>query len=666
MSVRNSHTSRTERVILLSCAFLILVHLIASFFPHLRLWGINQFHYFPLELRITLSVIGFLVLVPRVNRLVVRLLARAFMPPAEKLRRLNKHALYSFISLLSLVPFWLLRAKTPLLGDGYLRAGELKLGSLFSITEPLDFYLHLLFFKLVGGDGYTTYAVLSCVAGALYIFLILLLSDLWGKDGKEKLFIFSILATVGAIQLFFGYIESYSLMFAALTGYVLFSLRYLKGKSGFLWPSLFLLLAGGFHLSALSVSPSLFYLAFAKLPEPDRSKAPSVRFANIVVLVCLTSVIGLGLYLLGTYSSEGAASSFLIYPFGRGEAFYSFFSLAHLLDFLNHQLLISPVSLILWTAVLSLFWTLTRFRESASKFLGWVTACSFAFALLVDPKLGYARDWDLFTFTGLGVSLLGIYLFNSVFSIEQQTAKIGEARVMDTSRITLVLVVTSLVLTLPWVAINASESKSIARLEDLLKVDGKRAAHGYEVLACYFRDKGQQLRAAESWEKAIAINPLARYLGALGNAYSRLRIYDQAIEAYDRSLEMEPDGPAAHMLHRSLGHCLAKTGGYDEAVDHLKKAIALKPGQPEYYYALGNVLGEAGRYEEAVTYFETLLRLDPGNVTVYKKLGMCYARLGRREEAKKYLEAYLKSMPKHGPGIRGMIDSIEIETESNR
>ncbi len=666
MFVRNSHTSRTERVILLSCAFLILVHLVASFFPHLRLWGINQFHYFPLGLRITLSAIGLVVLVPRVNRLVVRLFARAFMPPAEKLRRLNKYALYSVISLLSLIPFWLLRAKTPLLGDGYLRAGELKLGSLFSITEPLDFYLHLLFFKLVGVDGYTTYAIMSCVAGGLYIFLILLLSDLWGKDGKEKLFIFSILATVGAVQLFFGYIESYSLMFAALTGYVLFSLRYLKGKSGFLWPCIFLLLAGGFHLSALFVLPSLFYLALAKLPEPGRSKAPSVRFANIVILLCLTSVIGLGLYLLRTYSSEGTIGSFLIHPFGTGEGFYSFFSLAHLLDFLNHQLLISPVSLILWTAVLALFWRLTGFRESASKFLGWLMACSFAFALLVDPKLGYARDWDLFAFTGLGVSLLGIYLFISVFRIEQQTAKSDETRVMDFSRVTLVLVVTSLLFTLPWVAINASEGKSISRFEDLLRVDQKRAAHGYEVLACYFRDQGQQLRAAESWEKAIAVNPLPRYLGALGNAYSRLRRYDQAIEAYGRSIQMEPGGRAAHMLHRSLGHCLAKTGDYDEAVDHLKKAIALEPGQPEYYYALGNVLGEAGRYEEAVPYFETLLRLEPGNVTAYRKLGMCHARLGRKEEAENYLELYFKSMPKEGPGIRGTIDSIEIEIESGR
>ena len=666
MSARNSHINRMGRIILLSCAFLILVHLIASFFPHLRVWGINQFHYFPLGLRIALSAIGLLVLIPGVNGLLVRLLARAFLPPAEKLRRLNKYTLYSVISLLSLIPLWLLRAKTPLLGDGYLRAGELKLGSLLSITEPLDFYLHLVFFELVGVDGYTTYAVMSCVAGGLYIFLILLLSDLWGKDGKEKLFIFSILATLGTTQLFFGYIESYSFMYVTLTGYLLFSLRYLKGKSGFLWPSLFLLLAAGFHLSALFVLPSLFYLAFAKLPEPDRSKAQSARFVNIVILVCLTSVIGLALYLLRTYSSDGNFSSFLIYPFGSKESSYSFFSSAHLLDFLNHQLLISPVGLVLLLALFAFFRRQADSKERWFKFVGLVAVCSLSFALLVDPKLGYARDWDLFAFAGPGVSLLAALILVNVFRTLQQTGENIKGRVMDLSRSTLVLVVASLVSTLPWVCINASEDKSIARFHDLLTIDQERAAYGYEIVACYFRDQGRYSKAAESWRKAIAVNPLPRYFAALGVAYSKLGRYGEAIQAFDRSLKWEPRGPAAHETHRNLGHCMAKTGRYDEAVDHLKKAIELKPNNAEYYYALGNILGSAERYEEAVPYFKTVLRLNPGNVTVYRKLGICYAKLGNKEEAEKYLEAYFNLRPRDAFGTKRMVDSIEIEIESDR
>ncbi len=671
-SIRESLKWRMERLILLACAFLILIHLIASFFPHLRLWGINQLHYFPLGFRIAVCAIGLLILIPKINKILAQVLVEVFAWIAERFKKMNKYLIYSAISVLSLIPLWLLRAKTPLLGDGYLRAGEIGLGRLYSITEPLDFYLHLLVSKLFGLDGYTTYGVLSCIAGALLIFLILLFCDLWGKHGEEKLFIFLILVSMGATQLFFGYIESYSFMYVAMTAYILFGARYLKQKSGFLWPCFFFLLAASFHLSALFVLPSLFYLAFATLPQSAKLKVRRIhrtkraKFANMVSLVCVISLIGLGLYLLKAYSPEGSSGSFLIYPFGGGESFYSFFSSVHLLDFVNHQLLISPVSIVLWVLILVLFWKAINFRENVVRFLMWVMVCSFGFALLVDPKLGYARDWDLFAFSGLGVTLLGLYLMVNIFRKEKVLELNHEPYGAWLSRVTLILFVTSLISTLPWILVNASEVKAIARFEYLLKTDVKRAAHGYENLACYFRDKGEHEETIELWKKAIAINPIPRYVTLLGNAYRRLKRYDQAIEALDRSIKMEPDRPTIHFLHRDLGITLARVGRYDEAVSQLKKAISLKPNRATYYYDLGNILGRVRRHEEAVPYFEMALRLDPSNINAYKSLGICYARMGKKEEAKRYLETYLKSMPPDAGGIKGIIDSIQIEIEHGR
>lgn len=656
-STRAVFSARMGRLVLFTCVFLILIHLIASFFPHLRLWGISQLHYFSLEFRLGVSAIGLLILVPKINRILAEALGRVFSWLAERFKRINRYLVYLAISLLSLIPFWFLRAKTPLLGDGYLRAGEVKIGVLYSITEPLDFYLHLLVSKLSGMDGYTTYGILSCTAGALYIFLILLVCDLWGKNGKEKLFIFLILATVGSIQLFFGYIESYSFMYVAMIAYILSGMRYLKQKSVFVWPCVFLLLAASFHQSALFVLPSLFYLAFVRLPHHTKIKAERVNFFNIVSLVCVISLIGAGLYLLKTHSPEEPPGSFLIYPFGGKESFYSFFSLAHLLDFVNHQLLISPVSLVLWMAPLVLLWKAINLKENVVKFLMWLMVCAFAFALLVDPKLGYARDWDLFAFGGQSITLLGLYLALEVFRKE---------RIAQLSRVTLIFIVTSLISTLPWILVNASEEKAIARFKDLLKIDEKRAAHGYETLACYFRDKGEHQKTVKLWEKAIAINPNPRYFAALGNTYLWLKRYDQAMEALGRSIQMAPDSPGIHVAHRDLGNTLAAMERYDEAVSQLKKAISLKPRRSEYYYTLGKILGRAGRYEGALPYFEMTLRLDPGDTDALRMLGITYAVIGKKEEAKRYLETYLKSMPKDAPKIKEIIHRIENEIEYGR
>ncbi|MGB7061622.1 MAG: tetratricopeptide repeat protein [Candidatus Zixiibacteriota bacterium] len=664
--------NRLQITILATCGLLILARIVASFFPHLRFWGLSQLHYFSLEFRIGLSVIGLLILIPRVNKIVAGVLGRVFDSIAERLKKMNRYLLYSATSFLSLIPFWLLRSRTPLLGDGYMRAGEIRMGKLFSVAEPLDALLHLLFSKFFGLDAYTTYGVLSCLAGGLFVFLLLLLCDLLGENGREKLLIFSVVLTMGATLLFFGYIESYTLMYAAMAGYVLFAVRYLKGRGGFLLPCVFMVLTAGFHLSAIFVLPSLFYLAFAPVIPGSGQKVRKSRFVNPVILTFVTALIGLGFYVVRAGSSQGSVGHLLIYPFGGGDEGYSFFSLGHLLDFVNHQILVSPVNVVLWMVLLLLFWRRISLKDNVARFLFWLGICSLGFALLVDPKLGYARDWDLFAFSSLGATLLGLYLILSLVGEltqaasspgQEQTPGGGEGRAMDLRPVTLALVVTSLVSTLPWILVNASEQKAVARFEDLLKMDEKGTAHGYETLACYFRDRGEHQRSAKSWRDAIALNPGPRYFGALGNAYQRLGEYDKAIEAYDRSLRMASHFPGVARVHKNFGNTLAKAGRFEEAVLQLKKAIDLRPGRTEVHQSLGNILGKLGRYQEAVPYLEMALESDPGNVALYKALGTCYAAMGRKEEAGMYLKTYLQSRPEDARKIEEIMDSLEVDIQ---
>ena len=662
--------NRLQITILAACALLTMVRIVGSFFPHLRFWGLSQLHYFSLEFRIGLSVIGLLILIPRVNKIVAGVLGRVFDSIAERLKKMNRYLLYSAISLASLVPFWLLRARTPLLGDGYIRAGEIRMGKLHSVAEPLDALLHLMVSKFFGLDAYTTYGVLSCLAGGLFVFLILLLCDLLGENGREKLLIFSVVLTMGATQLFFGYIESYTFMYAAMAGYVLFAVRYLRRKGGFLWPCIFIILSIGFHFSAIFVSPSLVYLAFIPTQSGDGRRTRGIRFGKVAILACVIALIAVGFHLVR--AASGGVGHLFIYPFGGGNADYSLFSAEHWFDLVNHQFLISPVNVILWVVLLLLFWRRISLKDNVARFLFWLGICSLGFALLVDPKLGYARDWDLFAFSSLGATLLGLYLILSLVGGLTQAASSpgqggtpggGEGRVMDLRPVTLALVVTSLVSTLPWILVNASEQKAVARFEDLLKMEEKGTAHGYETLACYFRDRGEHQKSAKSWRDAIAAKPSPRYFGALGNAYRRLGEYDKAIEAYDRSLRMVPRFPGMTSVHKNFGSTLARVGRLEEAVLQLKKAIDLRPGRTEVHQSLGNILGKLGRYQEAIQYLEMALESDPGNVALYKALGTCYAATGRKEEAGMYLKTYLRSRPEDARKIKEIMDSLGVEIQ---
>jgi Tfp pilus assembly protein PilF len=646
---------KIEKRIILGCVILILIHLLASFFPHARLWGINQLFYFSLHFRIALSAAGLLVIsIPGISGITIKILQRIFNLLADRIRRINRYLIYIVGSLISIVPFWLFRTRTPLLGDGYWRASELKSGVLYNITESVDFYFHVLVSRVFGWDGFTTYRILSCLAGAIYVFLVLLICDLWGKNGREKLLIFVLLVTTGASQLFFGYIESYSFVYVLLVAYLYWGMRFLRQKGQFVWPCLFLILASGFHLAAMFFLPSLAYLAFAAAPKEAKVRSARLKIGQLVALILTAAIILSGMYLLKIIFPQAPVSSFLIYPFGDGESFYSFFSPAHLLDFINQQVLLFPVGIILAIVFLLYRKKPPDLKDPVGIFLTWATIGSFLFAGLVDPKLGYARDWDLFAFTGLGITFLLSFLL---------ITRVGTWKTIKPARITLTVFLTSLMFTLPWIWVNASAVKAVARFENLLLLDNPRAAYGYETLACYFRDRGENEKTAEYWKKAIAIDPNPRYFGALGNAYLRLKRFDLAEEAFRQAIRVAPDPYWLELFHSSLGHCLTEEGKYEEAAVEMKEAIKLEPKKAEYYYTLGSILGKEEIYPEAQACFETVLRLDPNYLKAYRMLALTSAHLGKRQEAERYLKIYLRSNPEDAQEIQGTIDRIQIEQE---
>jgi hypothetical protein len=132
---------KIERGVILGCVILILLHFIASFFPHARLWGINPLHYFPLSFRIALSVVALLILlIPKFNEVITKILEPLFEFLASKIRKFNRYVIYIAVSLIGIVPFWLFLTRTLLLGDGYCRAMEAQAGKLLNLTESGDFY----------------------------------------------------------------------------------------------------------------------------------------------------------------------------------------------------------------------------------------------------------------------------------------------------------------------------------------------------------------------------------------------------------------------------------------------------------------------------------------------------------------------------------------------
>jgi len=625
---------KLEKVIFSTCLFLVLIHAVASFFPKERLWGLNLLHYMPFFLRWFLIGLGLLILIPKVNRFVSDSLAKLMARIENGLKRINEYYKYAVISIVSFLPFWIFSVKTRLLGDGNLRVAEILDGWKFSPTEPLDFYLHAQLSNFLKLDPSTTYAILSCLGGVLFIFFILLLSDLMGEEGQKKLLVFSVLATLGANQLFFGYVESYTLMYVTLGGFVLFSLHYLKGRCGFLWPGLLFLLSAGLHLSAIFLLPSVLYLGVAKKSQEAEAKSITFSWVNIInmalILLCLS---GGFLVLRNLTPQESDLGSFLIFPLGANEHPYSLFSFSHLLDFLNHQLLISPLGIPIWI-ILGLFYRKKiNFKRSEVVFLLMVSVCALIFGLVVDPKLGYPRDWDLFAFTGLGYTILGIYFLLNVLK---------ESEVKKLRYVTSALVSTALISTLPWIYVNAAEEKAVQRIAHILELNGKRGALGHEALAYYYRNRWQKDKEIEEWRKAIALIQKPRYIKNLGVVYVEVGRYQEAAWQLEKVLEKDPND---HLTHSDLGKTYMALGRYEDAKRQFRRAIELQPKNPIYYENLGFFFFNLRSFEESKEVFQKALQIDSSYFPNYRNLGFAYANSGENEEAIRYLELYLKHEP---------------------
>lgn len=137
--------------------------------------------------------------------------------------------------------------------------------------------------------------------------------------------------------------------------------------------------------------------------------------------------------------------------------------------------------------------------------------------------------------------------------------------------------------------------------------------------------------------KELALRPeYFRALYNLGGLYKREGRDDEAIEAFLKAHELNPENPDAP---GELGLLYAKAGRMDEARKYF--GLALERDSENFssnlYMALA--LLESGKYEEAESYFKKALELSPENPSAHYNYGVLLEKAGRSGEAEaQYLE----------------------------
>lgn len=113
----------------------------------------------------------------------------------------------------------------------------------------------------------------------------------------------------------------------------------------------------------------------------------------------------------------------------------------------------------------------------------------------------------------------------------------------------------------------------------------------------------------------------------------------QAIAAYQKVLEMDPNHAAAHI---NLGTLFYNRQDYVLAERHYRAALEIDHRYALAYFDLGNVLDETGRVQEAIETYTTALQLAPTYADAHYNLALAYEKLREPRKALRHWRAYIK------------------------
>jgi len=444
---------------------LLTLHLAASNLPEAWTWSLWPYTFLPPWLGWALALLVATLIIPAVSRAVAQTIHRVWQAlPARQAQR----RWFAAIALLAGLLFWLARLRHLRWGDSYLLSvalsyPDLELRVIYNWQAPFTVFLHQRLWQfvadpLLGWPVENVYATTSIICGIIFVYLLLTFAVQLGRTALESAVIAGLVLTTGSMQLFFGYVENYTLISLGLLITLFLGWRALHGEISLLWPVLGLSITNAFHPSTVFLWPGMLLLSWRYWQRNNISATKCIAQTVLPPIIVGSSVLALmesgghGLSaFLGVDRPGGGDGIWFVPLFETTTEWqrYTMFSVAHIMDWLNIHLLISPFGLVV--IGLTLMMVSQRnpsiFKTSAQKdfaqFLGLTAAMYILLTWLWNPDYGGRKDWDLFAPSAFVYTLLAGYLLTR-FVIDKEQLRY----------ISLFIILVSLLHTGAWIFVN--------------------------------------------------------------------------------------------------------------------------------------------------------------------------------------------------------------------
>jgi tetratricopeptide (TPR) repeat protein len=198
----------------------------------------------------------------------------------------------------------------------------------------------------------------------------------------------------------------------------------------------------------------------------------------------------------------------------------------------------------------------------------------------------------------------------------------------------------------------------------------------YYLKGTRYADQKQYEEAIQAFNKAIELDPdnnISYY--ERGRVCGTLKRYNEAIADFDKVIELDPSFISAYA---NKGFCLREMGRFDEAIHALDKVIELDPQDVWSYNERGRVHYVRKNYEKATADWSTAITLDPTYKWGHSNMSVALSALDRFHDAviaadkaieidPKYVDAWrnkglaLEKLGRHDEAISCYDKAIEID-----
>ena len=149
-------------------------------------------------------------------------------------------------------------------------------------------------------------------------------------------------------------------------------------------------------------------------------------------------------------------------------------------------------------------------------------------------------------------------------------------------------------------------------------------------MARLYSEQGDAKRAADVLNAIPVDDRSPRIEFALGASYEQLKKNKDAVAAYHRALDMDPDNVDTE---RALANALMNDGQLDEALKVLNAVVTAEPQDAQSQIRISEIQRRQGQYDQALKTLEKAKPLAPDLLELSYNEALIYDSLGRYDDA---------------------------------